>query len=113
MHESEFCMVYVTAPSREEARRIADSLVEERYAACVNILGGIESCYWWEGSVQHEEEVALVAKTTSQGVDPLMKRVTELHSHECPCIVTIPLSRLHEPFARWLDDQMSPVVPGK
>lgn len=97
----------MTASDREEARRIADTLVSERLAACVNILSDMESHYWWEGSVQRNTEIPLLAKTIEDRVGELMKRVASMHSYDCPCIVSIPLEHLHEPFARWIADQLS------
>ena len=97
----------MTASDREEARRIADTLVSERLAACVNILSDMESHYWWEGSVQRNTEIPLLAKTIEDRVGELTKRVASMHSHDCPCIVSIPLEHLHEPFARWIADQLS------
>jgi len=102
-----FCIVYMTASDREEARRIADTLVSERLAACVNILSDMESHYWWEGSVQRNTEIPLLAKTIEDRVGELTKRVASMHSYDCPCIVSIPLEHLHEPFARWIADQLS------
>jgi periplasmic divalent cation tolerance protein len=102
-----FFVVYMTASDRDEARRIADALVSERLAACVNILGEMESHYWWEGSVKKDGEVALLAKTTEERVSELTTRVASMHSYDCPCIVSIPLAHLHEPFARWIGDQLS------
>jgi len=101
-----FCIVYMTVSDLDEARRIADALVTERLAACVNILGDMESSYWWEGSVQKDKEIVMLAKTSRERVAELTERVASMHSYDCPCIVSIPLEHLHEPFARWIGDQV-------
>jgi periplasmic divalent cation tolerance protein len=94
--------VYVTASSRDEALKIARHMVEERLAACANILPGITSVYWWEGKVQEEGEVSLILKTRRDLVDPLVARVKELHSYTCPCVVALPLSGGNPAFLDWI-----------
>lgn len=94
--------VYCTAPDRDEARRLARALVEERRAACVNILGEIESVYWWEGAVQTDVEVALAAKTHHDALDALIRRVVELHPYECPAVIALPVAGGHPAFLDWI-----------
>lgn len=96
-------MVYITTPDLDVARRIARTLVEERLAACANILPGVESFYRWQGAVQHDQEVALIVKTRAALLEALMERVVALHPYEVPCIVALPLNQGHEPFLRWID----------
>lgn len=96
--------LYVTAADREEARRIGRALVEEKLVACVNILGGVESIYWWEGAVQEGREVALVAKTTAEQVDRVVERVKALHSYDCPCIVAWPITEGNSAFLSWVEN---------
>jgi len=99
-------MVYVTAADKDEARRIAETLVAERLAACVNIIGQIESVYHWEGAVRSSGEVALVAKTTEVCFDALAARVRELHSYELPCVVALPLERGEAAFLGWIQENV-------
>ena len=94
--------IYITAPDREEARRLAATLVEERLAACVNILGVIDSVYRWQGEIEQASEIALVAKTDEARVAALTRRAAELHSYECPCIVALPIAQGHPPFLEWI-----------
>lgn len=101
-------MVYVTAADQEEARRIADTLVEERLAACVNILGAVHSVYRWKGAVESAREVALVAKTEASRFEALAARVRSLHSYETPCIVALPLERGDGAFLRWIGESTLP-----
>jgi periplasmic divalent cation tolerance protein len=101
-----YLMVYMTAADEDEARRIATALVEERLAACVNILGRIQSVYHWEGRVQSSEETAFLAKTTEACFDALAARVRELHSYELPCIVAVPLARGEGLFLGWIGENV-------
>ncbi|MEN8256086.1 MAG: divalent-cation tolerance protein CutA, partial [Verrucomicrobiota bacterium] len=78
-------LVYVTAADADEAERIARAVVEERLAACANMLGAIRSVYWWEGKVCEGDEVALVLKTSNSRKDELVNRIRQLHSYDCPC----------------------------
>jgi periplasmic divalent cation tolerance protein len=101
-----YLMAYVTAANEDEARRIARALVEERLAACVNILGRIESVYRWEGEVRSSAEVAFVAKTTEECFDALAARIRELQGYELPCIVAAPLVRGDAAFLDWLGENV-------
>ncbi len=98
-------LVYMTAANRREAGKIAQALVEERLAACANVLGPIQSFYWWEGRVQNGREVALVAKTRAGKVKALIARVKALHSYECPCVVALPIEQGFPPFLKWIVDE--------
>ncbi len=97
--------VYVTAGDAEEARRIGRVLVEERLAACANVIERISSIYWWQGQVQDDTEAVLVAKTREELVDALSRRVRELHSYECPCVVALPVVGGSADFLAWIDEE--------
>jgi periplasmic divalent cation tolerance protein len=98
-------LIYITASSAEEAALIGRGLVEERLAACANVLGGIRSFYWWEDEVQDDQEVALIAKTTSDKVDAVVARVKSLHSYSCPCVVALPIEGGNPAFLDWIKDE--------
>jgi periplasmic divalent cation tolerance protein len=100
----ELVFVYITAGSRDEAMRIGRTLVEERLAACVNILGGMTSIYRWQGAVETAEETVLVAKTRAGLFDRLTARVKELHSYDVPCVVELPIGRGNPDYLDWLGD---------
>ncbi|MFW6159297.1 MAG: divalent-cation tolerance protein CutA [Planctomycetota bacterium] len=97
--------VYITAGDADEAGRIARAIVDERLAACANVIDGVRSIYWWEGAVRDDAEAALIAKTRRQLVPALIDRVVELHSYDCPCIVALPVESGHLPFLRWVEDE--------
>jgi periplasmic divalent cation tolerance protein len=94
--------VYMTAENRDQARRIGRALVEERLAACVNILDGMESIYWWEGRLEEGREAVLTAKTTEDRLEALTKRVEALHGYACPCVVALPVEGGHPAFLDWI-----------
>jgi periplasmic divalent cation tolerance protein len=98
-------MVYMTAGGLEEARRIARELVESRLAACVNIIDGMNSFYWWEGKIQDDKETVLIAKTKVALVPSLIEKVKSLHSYTVPCIVTLPILEGHAPFLKWVNEE--------
>jgi len=101
---SEAMTVYMTAGSHEEARRVASALIESRLAACVNILGQIESMFYWEG-VQREAEVALIAKASRSDFEAIDAKVRQVHSYDCPCIVAWPIAEGDREFVQWIHDE--------
>ena len=103
MHtQPDLVVVLVTAGSTEEAQGIATSLVEERLAACVNIVGPVESVYRWEGKVQRDQERLLVIKARSSSFDRLAERVRELHSYDTPEVIALPIVAGSEAYLKWL-----------
>lgn len=99
------CMVYMTAANEEEAEKIGRTLVEQRLAACVNILPGMRSMYWWDGGVQSGSEVVVLAKTRTDLVDALTSAVKRVHSYDVPCVVSLPLEGGNPDFLNWIYDE--------
>ena len=98
-------LVYMTAGSLEEARKIGKELVSQRLAACVNIIDHMNSFYWWEGELQDDQEVIIIAKTREELVPELTEKVKSLHSYECPCVVSIPILGGNPDFLKWIGDE--------
>jgi periplasmic divalent cation tolerance protein len=98
-------LILITASSQEEAQRIARVLVEERLAACVNIVPAVRSVYRWQGQIHDDQEVLLTAKTTEQMFQALATRTRQLHSYEVPEIVALPIVAAGEDYLRWIDEQ--------
>ncbi len=94
--------VYMTAGNRGEAAAIGRRLVEERLAACVNILSPMQSIYRWEGRVEEAEEAVMIAKTSAGCLERLISRVRELHSYDCPCVVAWKITEGHPAFLDWI-----------
>ena len=95
--------VYMTAGSPEAAARIGKALVEARLAACVNLIEGMRSIYWWEGEVQEARETVLIAKTRDTLVEALTEKVRALHDYDCPCVVALPIEGGNRAFLDWID----------
>lgn len=94
--------VYMTAGSAEEARSIGRALVDERLAACVNLIDGMRSIYRWNDAIQEDGETVLIAKTRDDLVDALTERVKALHSYDCPCVVALPMIGGNPGFLDWI-----------
>lgn len=97
-------IVLMTAPNREEAAKLARLLVEEKLAACVQILPEIVSFYFWQDGILEDKEFLLLAKTTSDNFAALEKTVRENHSYEVPEIVAVPADQVSQPYFRWLQE---------
>lgn len=98
-------LVYVTASSKDEALKIARTVVEERLAACANVFQPITSIYWWEGRVQEEGETSFLLKTRADLVDALTQRVKTLHSYTCPCVIALPVAAGNPAFLSWIENE--------
>ena len=94
--------VYVTAGDAAEALRIGRAVVEERLAACANVLAGMRSVYWWQGAVEEAGEAVLILKTTDDRLGALIDRVRDLHSYDCPCIEALPVIAGNQGFLDWV-----------
>ena len=99
-------VVLMTAGSQEEADLIANTLVGEMLAACVNVLPGVTSVYRWEGEVQRDQEWLLVAKSTREVLNDLVRRVQALHSYDLPEIIALPVVDGSEGYLRWIDGEV-------
>lgn len=99
---SEPIVVLMTAADGAEAARIAELLVNKKLAACVQILPEIESVYRWNGKVQRDKEVLMLAKTTAAQFDDLERVVREIHSYDTPEIIGVPMTHVSEPYRVWL-----------
>jgi periplasmic divalent cation tolerance protein len=97
-------VVFITASSQDEAVKIAKGLIETRLAGCVNIIKEIRSVYRWEGKIEDEAEVLMIAKTQKHIFDSLVKKVKELHSYTVPEIIALPIVEGSEDYLKWLKD---------
>jgi periplasmic divalent cation tolerance protein len=99
--------VYAVFADAEEAERIGRHCIEERLAACVNILGQVRSIYRWKGAVENADEVAAIFKTTEAQADALIAQIVGLHSYEVPCAVAWPIEKSSGPYADWIEDSIA------
>ena len=95
--------VYVVFADSEDAERIGRIVVEERLAACINILGPVRSIYRWQGAIESADEVAAILKTSEVEADALITRIAGLHSYEVPCIATWPIDKILGSYADWVE----------
>lgn len=95
--------VYAVFADAAEAEKIGRQMIEERRAACVNILGPCHSIYRWEGAVESAIEVPAIFKTTDQQAEGLIARITEIHSYEVPCVASWPIDRILADYADWVE----------
>ncbi|WP_166212398.1 divalent-cation tolerance protein CutA [Cognatiluteimonas telluris] len=96
-----------TCPDAAAARRIADALVDERLAACVNVLPGLRSVYRWQGGIQCDDEVLLLIKTTRDRVDALGARLTALHPYELPELVAVEVAGGLAAYLSWIEESVA------
>jgi periplasmic divalent cation tolerance protein len=100
-------LVLTTAGSREEAEKIAQALVERRLAACVNLVGPIQSVYRWQGKVETATEHLLVIKTTAGLFDAVAKAIRELHSYELPECIQLPIEAGSAEYMKWIEESVA------
>ena len=96
---------YITTKDREEALRIGRSLLDARLAACVNILDGMQSLYWWQGKIEEGRECVLIAKSIASRQDEIIAKVRQIHSYEVPCIVFWPLTGGNPDYLAWIEKE--------
>jgi periplasmic divalent cation tolerance protein len=99
-------IVLTTVETREEGQKIARGLVERRLAACVNIIGPIESIYRWKGAVDGAEEYLLIIKTTAEAFSAVHQTIAEMHSYELPECVEIPIEGGSEEYLGWIGENV-------
>src|SRR5918911_5570661 len=96
-------IVLSTAGSKEEAQKLARALVERRLAACVNVVGPIESCYTWKGAIENATEYLLVIKTVTGAFERVRDAIKELHSYELPECISIPVDNGSREYLEWIE----------
>ena len=105
MSQAAIVTVYATFADAGEAERIARILVEERLAACANILGACRAIFRWQGVIEQGDEVAALFKTRADVADTLIARLTELHSYDVPAAVVWPIADALPAYAQWVRDE--------
>lgn len=100
-------LFFTTVPDLETARAIADTLLKEKLVACVSILPGSESHYFWEGKKEVSQEILLTIKTTADRYEKLEARLSTLHPYECPEMVSFAVDKGFPPYLKWITDSVS------
>ena len=101
-------IVLVTTPDAETARALARTLVEDRLAACGNVLAGVTSIYRWQGAIEEAAEALLILKTSDDRVGALSARVNELHPYDVPEVLALRVDAGHQPYLDWLGACLAP-----
>ncbi len=102
----EFITVLTTASSQEEANRIADLLLELRFAGCVQIVANVKSRYWWDGRIEESQEFLLIIKTTAEQFEKVERTIKGVHSYDVPEIVALPIVRGSKDYLDWLKGEV-------
>ncbi len=100
-----YAVVLITAP-RGDARIIADAVLKERLAACVNIVDGVHSVYWWQGRIEEGEEALLIVKTRVEALGSLIEAVRRVHPYEVPEIIALPIMAGFSKYLEWIDEEV-------
>lgn len=101
-----FCVVLITAPQGEPAKKLARLIVESKQAACVNVVPGLESVYWWEGKVEESAESLLICKTDKLKVKTLIKLVKANHSYSVPEVISLRIKEGNKDYLRWIAESL-------
>lgn len=99
-----YITVLVTASRREEAEKIARKLLDERVAACVNIVEGVRSLFWWQGKIDEASEVLMIIKTRLDLFEKVIEYVKMLHSYTVPEVIALPIIAGNAEYLKWIDE---------
>jgi periplasmic divalent cation tolerance protein len=97
-------IAWVTVPSREVAEQIATSLLNDKLVACVNIIPGVKSMYWWDGKVQSDQELILMIKTRTSLTSELITAVKSKHPYDTPEVICVPIAEGNTDYLKWITD---------
>ena len=101
-------LFYGPCPDKKTAEDIGKALLQEKLIACVNIIPGMESMYWWQGKIETSSEYIMILKTlkTPDAQSRVTKRVLELHPYDVPCVMTLPVLGINDSYKKWLGENL-------
>ena len=99
-----YIVVFVTASGKKEAKKISQALLKSRLCACVNIIDGVESFFWWQGKIDQAKETLLVIKTKRELFNQLKKKVKSAHSYAVPEIIALPIIAGNKKYLEWISE---------
>jgi periplasmic divalent cation tolerance protein len=101
-----YSIILITAGNKKEADKIAKKLIQEKLAACVNIVAGVKSLFWWQGKVDRAKETLLIVKSRKEKFNKIVKSVKASHSYAVPEIIAIPIASGFKPYLKWIDESL-------
>jgi len=99
-------VIFITAPNKKEARRIASALLKRKLIACANIVDKMESFFWWQGKIDRAQEALLILKAKKSKLAQIFKLVKSMHKYEVPEIIALPIIAGYKPYLEWIDDSL-------
>ena len=107
LKESTYIVILITTADTEEAQQISGALLEQKKAACVNIISGVNSLFWWDGKLDSAQESLLVVKTKTSLLPEIIDLVKRLHSYDVPEIIALPIVGGNPDYLEWIDNSLS------
>ena len=99
-------VIFITASNKKEAKRLAQGLIRKKLAACVNIVDGLTSLFWWQGKIDKAKETLLVVKSRKAKLAKIMACVKAMHSYEVPEIIALPIVGGNSAYLKWIDSSL-------
>ena len=106
MNDTGKVVIFITTSTEEEARKISESLLGKRKAACINIVSKVDSSFWWQGKLDSAQESLLIIKTKASLLSEIIALVKSVHSYEVPEIIALPIIGGNEDYLKWMDDEV-------
>ena len=106
MEEFAYIVIFITTATTEEAQRISRVLLEQRKVACVNIVPGVSSFFWWQDKIDSAQESLLIVKTKASQLNELVRLVKELHSYDVPEIIAMPIVGGNQDYLKWIGNEV-------
>ncbi|MDD5454998.1 MAG: divalent-cation tolerance protein CutA [Candidatus Ratteibacteria bacterium] len=106
MKKFSFIIILITVPTKKEAKKISDKLLQEKLAACVNIIKGVNSSFWWKNKIETANEFLLTVKTRSKFFNDIVKVVKSLHSYDIPEIIAVPIINVNKDYLNWIKNSL-------
>lgn len=102
----EFIIIYCTVPNKKEGKEIARALIENKFAACINIIDKVESVFSWDGEMTEEKEALLVIKTKKELFGNVKHVIQKLHSYTVPEVISVPIAQADETYLKWIEHEV-------
>lgn len=108
--ETEYIIVFITAPSRDVGEQIARALLDDRLVACVNLVSTIDSLFWWQDEIQSEQEILLIAKSRADLFENgILRVVLSIHPYDVPEVIALPIVKGSREYLDWIDEETTDI----